>query len=140
MAQKMKLIYKDVFPPLPASLRCRLCFLGYLFNGGSGLQSVVLRRRLLAQVTPLLPQGADPLLDGPLIGRTLFGQQILTSSQNPCVQGLLGLELRLQNLTQVNQLSFGWQMQIISYCSTAINSTRTHEKSEIKQDTVGGKV
>lgn len=54
---------------------------------------------MLGQVTPLLLQCADPLLDGTLVVLTLFGQQILTSSQDSLVLRFLGLELRLKNLT-----------------------------------------
>lgn len=80
------------------------CFLVYLFYGGGGLQSVAASRRLVGQVAPLLLQGADPLLYGSLVDLTLFGQQILTSTQNSLIQRLLGLKLRLQNLTERNQI------------------------------------
>ena len=74
------------------------CFLVYLFDRGGGLQSVAASRRLVLQVAPLLLQGPDPLVDGSLVRLILFGQQILTSTQDPLVQRLLGLELRLQHL------------------------------------------
>lgn len=82
-----------------------LRFHGYLLNGGGGLQSAAACRDLVCQVTPLLLQGADPLLDGSLAELTLFGQQILTSSQKPLVLRVLGLELRLQNLTHMKRIS-----------------------------------
>lgn len=80
-------------------------FHGYLFNGGGSLQSAAACRGLVCQVTPLLLQGADPLLDGSLAELTLFGQQILTSSQKSLVLRVLGLELRLQNLTHMKQIN-----------------------------------
>lgn len=66
------------------------------------MQFVALRLRLLRQLTPLLPQRARPLLHGVLVGLIRFGHQILTTRQNPLVLGLLGLELRLQNLSTVD--------------------------------------
>lgn len=71
----------------------------YLFDSHGSLQTVTPCHRMLGQVTPLLLQCADPLLDGTLVVLTLFGQQILTSSQNSLVLRFLGLELRLENLT-----------------------------------------
>lgn len=47
-----------------------------LFDGESGLQSVAPRRRSIRQLTPLLLQGPDPLLDDSLVGVTLFGQTL----------------------------------------------------------------
>lgn len=82
----------------------RWSFLVYLFDGGSGLQSVATCHRLFRQVAPLLLQGPDPLLDGSLVELILFGQQVLTSTQNPLVQRLLGLKLRLQHLTGWTQI------------------------------------
>lgn len=66
------------------------------------MQFVALCQRLLCQLAPLLLQRAHPLLHGVLVGFIRFGHQILTSSQNPLVLGLLGLELRLQNLSMVD--------------------------------------
>lgn len=83
----------------------RWCFLVYLFDSGGGLQSVAASRRLVFQVAPLLLQGPDPLVDGSLVRLTLFGQQVLTSTQDPLAQRLLGLELRLQHLTVCNQIN-----------------------------------
>lgn len=77
-----------------------------LFNGGCGLQSAAASCCLVRQVVPLLPQGTDPLLDGSLVRLTLLGQQVLTSTQNPLVQRLLGLKLRLQNLTERHHIDY----------------------------------
>lgn len=71
----------------------------HLLDGGGRLQSVTSARRLRAQVGPLLPQSPDPLLSGSLVDLILFGQQVLTSTQDPPVHRLLGLNLCLQNLT-----------------------------------------
>lgn len=64
------------------------------------MQFIALCQRLLCQLTPLLLQRTHPLVHGVLVGFIRFGHQILTSGENPLVLGLLGLELRLQNLTK----------------------------------------
>lgn len=58
-----------------------LRFIHLLYVGGS-LQPVTLSRHLLSQVAPLLLQSPDPLLNSLLIDLTLFGEQILTSTQD----------------------------------------------------------
>lgn len=74
----------------------------YLLDGHGRVQFIALCQRLLCQLAPLLLQRAHPLLHGVLVGFIRFGHQILTSSQNPLILGLLGLELRLQNLSMVD--------------------------------------
>lgn len=55
-------------------------------------------------MAPLFLEGSHPLLDGALADLALLRDQILASTQHTLIYRLLGLDLRLQNLTKYNQI------------------------------------